>query len=264
MTTDLPVHDWTDYGIKLVEEERRRIARDLHDGPAQALVNLSMRLEIIQQFFQTNPQMAMQELERANRRLISVVNELRRLIYDLRPVVIDEKGLVGAVADLCERAAQDWNLRATWEAPEGFVCPLSPAKQVGLYRLVQEAFNNVHKHAEASSVHVRMGVEAGHFFLEVRDDGRGFRPEDIPPGHYGLAGMRERAHVLGGTLEVKSQVGAGTTVTVRIPLSRPAVLAGAAGPDTAAEAAAAAEGATTPPGRPADEAVSTGGQEGAP
>ena len=214
-SSDLPVQDQTDSGIKLMEEERRKMARDLHDGPAQALTNISMRLDAVQRLFQTDSDMALNELARINSRVVSVVNDVRRLIHDLRPLAIDEVGLVSATRDLCDRCAREWGLSIAFDVVDESL-DLSPAKQVALYRLVQEILNNVHKHANAANVEVSTRREPRRILLRVVDDGRGFNPSVIPVGHYGLLGMRERAQYMGGELTISSSPGSGSEFTITV------------------------------------------------
>ena len=219
-SSNLPVQDQTDSGIKLMEEERRRVARELHDGPAQSLTNISMRLDAVQRLFRTNPEMAQNELARINSRVVDVVNDVRRLIHDLRPLAIDEVGLVSATRELCDRCAREWGLSIAFTAENGTLS-LSPAKQVALYRLVQEILNNVHKHAEASCVSITIRRESRRIVLHVTDDGKGFDPAAVPAGHYGLLGMRERAQYMGGDLTISSSPGAGSEFVIAIAASGP-------------------------------------------
>lgn len=215
---DLPIYDQTDYGIKLIEEERRRIARDLHDGPAQALTNISMRLDVIRRLLTTDPEMAMQELVRTNSRVVAAVNDIRRLIYDLRPIAIDEVGLIPATTELCRRFEKDWHIAVDVDTADDVASDFAPAKQVALYRLLQELLNNVKKHAEAQSVRVDFRRDGAHITVSVTDDGKGFDPESIPAGHFGIAGMRERIDYLNGTLYIESVLGRGSTFVISIPV----------------------------------------------
>lgn len=216
---DLPVHSQVDSGIRVLEEERRRIARDLHDGPAQTLTHISMRLDVINRLIDSNVTMAKEDLIRTNSKLVGAINDIRRLIYDLRPVAIDEIGLVAALAELLNRCQQEWRIPFEVNLPEGMDHDIGPAKQVALYRLVQEVTNNMKKHAEASKISVSMERTTSQLRIVISDDGKGFDPEQIPTGHYGLIGMRERAEFLGGTLDISSKIGHGSTFTICVPLN---------------------------------------------
>ncbi|MCL6636456.1 MAG: sensor histidine kinase [Alicyclobacillus sp.] len=214
----MPVFDLTDQGIRLLEEERRRIARDLHDGPAQTLTNLSMRLEVVQRMFQTHPEWVAAELERLNAHARTAVNEIRRLIYDLRPVAIDEVGLLQAVAELCNRCSREWDLPFEFTVAEGVHTDFSPAKQVAVYRLIQEIFHNIRKHAAAQRVQVRFSRTGCLLDVWVEDDGVGFDPSAVPVGHYGIIGMKERAAFLDGNLEIQSAPGRGSRFHLAVPV----------------------------------------------
>ncbi|MCL6446493.1 MAG: sensor histidine kinase [Alicyclobacillus sp.] len=214
----LPVFDDTDAAIRLLEEERRRIARDLHDGPAQSLTNVSMRLDVISRLIQTNPEMALNEITRTNSRVVTAINDIRRLIYDLRPVAIDEIGLISATRELLRRSEQDWGIHFHMQVDPEVTDDFAPAKQVALYRLIQEVLHNVKKHAEASQVEIRMARQDRLLVISITDNGKGFDPNVIPHGHYGIVGMRERAQFLHGTLDIQSTIGEGSTFTITVPV----------------------------------------------
>lgn len=212
---ELPVSDLVDHGIRLVEEERRRIARDLHDGPAQALTHISMRLDVISQLLRTDVEMAVTELSRTNSRVLAAVNDIRRLIFDLRPLAIDEIGLIPALGELCSRLSKEgpsqvW-MRGITELP-----PLSPAKQVALYRLIQELLQNARKHAKAANINLTLSRDGDVLAIAVADDGCGFSVHDIPEGHYGLIGAHERAEFIGGNLEIDASPGRGSRFVLRV------------------------------------------------
>lgn len=214
---DLPIYDQTDYGIKLIEEERRRIARDLHDGPAQAITNLSMRLDIVRRMIDRQPDLAAEELERLYQRMRVAVSDVRRLIYDLRPIAIDEVGLMQAIQQLCERNQDDWSIPIELAADENLKLTLPPARQIAIYRLVQEVLNNVRKHAEATQIKIQVTTSKKTVTFQISDDGRGFDTTTIPSGHYGLIGLRERAEYLRGHVDIASTPGTGTQVKLVIP-----------------------------------------------
>lgn len=215
---DLPIFDQTDHGIKLIEEERRRIARDLHDGPAQAITNVSMRLDIIRRLLQTQPALAADEVDRLQQKVRVLVSEVRRLIYDLRPVAIDEVGVLQATLQLCERNQHDWNLPIEVSVQDDVSLDIAPARQVAIYRLIQELLNNVHKHAEATKVSITFTQAQSDLIITVTDDGKGFHPNAIPDGHFGLAGMKERIQYLQGRFLIESSPGSGARFEMRLPV----------------------------------------------
>jgi len=216
---DLPIYDQTDHGIKLIEEERRRIARDLHDGPAQAITNLSMRLDIVRRMIERQPDLAAVELERLYQRVRVAVSDVRRLIYDLRPIAIDETGLVESIAQLGERNQEDWGIPIHLIVDEHIKLNIAPARQVAIYRLIQEVLTNVHKHAQATQIEIQLTELADGLKIQIADDGKGFDLTHIPPGHYGIVGLRERAEYLGGRVNIDSSPGSGTCVQITIPSS---------------------------------------------
>lgn len=215
---DVPIFDQTDHGIKLIEEERRRIARDLHDGPAQAITNVSMRLDIVRRLMDSQPDLATEELDRLQQRVRVLVNEVRRLIYDLRPVAVDEVGLAKATAQLCERNQHDWDIPIHFHMADNASVEIAPARQIAIYRLIQELLNNIHKHAEATSVEVSMRQVDDNLLVTVSDDGKGFDPNQIPEGHFGIAGIKERVAYLHGELSIESEIGSGSTFLLQLPV----------------------------------------------
>lgn len=217
----LPVFDQVDHGIRILEEERRRIARDLHDGPAQALTNISMKLEILNMMMDSDTEMAKNQVNQLHKRVGEVIREIRQLIYDLRPIAVDEVGLFEATKALCTQLQQNWNLPIRMQVQDSIGSQLiAPAKQVALYRLIQEILNNMKKHAQAKTITLSVMQENDTLIITIQDDGIGFDPNFIPAGHYGLIGMKERVLYLGGTLDIQSVIGDGSTFVVRVPLNK--------------------------------------------
>lgn len=215
---DLPILDHTDQGIRMLEEERRRMARDLHDGPAQALTNISMRLSVLRSIVGVNPSRALEEIDRINSRLVETVNEIRRLIYDLRPVAIDETGLTSAIQELRTKWENDVGIPVVLAIANGVTDDIAPAKQVAIYRLIKEIMNNIAKHAQATEVTIYIERSGCELVTLIRDDGKGFDPSVVHHGHYGLIGIRERADFLGGSLDIQSAIGQGASFFLRVPV----------------------------------------------
>jgi two-component system sensor histidine kinase DegS len=215
----LPVHDQTDHGIRILEEERRRIARDLHDGPAQVLTNISMKLDILEVLIDMDPDMAKTQVKDLQKKVNAVTNEIRHLIYDLRPIAVDEVGLIEATKALCIQYEKNWHIPVLLSVPDDMVSEgIAPAKQVALYRLIQEILNNIKKHAKAKNIEVVFSYDNDNLTISIKDDGIGFNPTHIPPGRYGILGMKERATYLGGTLDIDSVLGEGSMFTIRVPV----------------------------------------------
>jgi signal transduction histidine kinase len=203
-----------------IEAERNRIARDLHDGPIQGISATSLSLEAVKLMMESaQSNEALDTLKKVSMELGEEAMNLRRIMSDLRPPVLEERGLIPAVREMCDR----------WEGELGIPVSIraDPTSDVPsdietlAYRVVQEALSNVAKHAEATEVSVRIEAGAGTLQVEVRDDGRGFDTENarefLRVGKVGLASMRERAELAGGTLTIRSGTGSGTVVMAVLP-----------------------------------------------
>ena len=197
------------------EEERRRIQRDLHDGLGPVLASMRLRLEACLDATQETGDPLAGDLEQLYELVGQATGDIRRLVYDLRPPVLDQLGLAAALHQHCERFARESGIEVRFEAEEGL--PVPAAAEVALLRVAQEALHNVGKHARASRACVRLARSDGWLELEVQDDGVGFGPNGHVSEGTGIGSMRERAELLGGTLQLSSSHGAGTCVAVRIP-----------------------------------------------
>ncbi|WP_074950761.1 sensor histidine kinase [Alicyclobacillus macrosporangiidus] len=167
----LPVHDHTDHGIRILEEVRRRIARDLHDGPVPMLTSINMKLDIIEMLIDMNPKMAKTQVKDLQKQVTSVVNEIHHLIYDLRPIAVDQVGFVEATKALCRQCESNWHIPIVLTIQEDLVSEgIDPAKQVALYRLIQEILNNIKKHAKAKNIEVTFLHEDRNLIIIIKDD----------------------------------------------------------------------------------------------
>lgn len=205
--------------IWIMEEERRRFARDLHDGPVQVLANTSMRLDVLSRMLEIDSDAVESEIQRIRRRLGQAVIEIRQMIYDLQPVAIDAVGLTAALMALRHRMEEDWGVPITVVDDLGDGPQPSSETSMMLYRAVQEAVANAAKHARAHYILVQLTRQDGYLSGEVVDDGTGFDPQLPRAGHYGLANMKERMELVGGTLTVESAPGSGgTRVRFTVPV----------------------------------------------
>jgi signal transduction histidine kinase len=199
------------------EEERQRIARELHDGLVPVLASLSLRLHTLGKWLEREEHPLTGEIKELAEQAQSSSRDIRRLVHDLRPVALDELGLVPALREhlaRCERE-QGLTFELAADVPERLPAPIETA----LFRIVQEAVNNVLKHARAR--HVRVTLQRGddRVRLEIADDGQGFEAQVPRSGrHLGLWSMRERVEHLGGEFEVASTPGQGTRVMAAVPL----------------------------------------------
>ena len=199
------------------EEERRRIARELHDGLGPALASLNLRLRTARKLLQRDGHPTAEELQELAELVQASIQDIRRLIHDLRPVALDELGLGPALREYAARYQEEQGLTVVLSLAKGderLPAPLETA----LFRVVQEALANVAKHAQAQRVEIDLTYKQEGVNLRVTDDGRGFDPQAPRPGtHVGLWSMRERVEQLGGQITIESVPGRGTQLTVNIP-----------------------------------------------
>jgi len=203
------------------EEERMRIARDLHDETIQMLIVVSRRIEALASFSDRLPVAVMELLVELQETVSETLRGLRRFIQDLRPSTLDYLGLMAAVVGSVNDLNEMDGITAEVEV-EGTVRRLSPVQELGLFRVFQEAVSNIRRHSECTHVLVEVSFGPGSVRMHISDDGRGFRvPERIDglvsSGRLGLIGMHERTQILGGTLVIEARPGGGTRVTVEVP-----------------------------------------------
>lgn len=208
--------------FQIIEEERMRIARDMHDGPAQSLANLVLQAEILERLIARDPQMVVTELADFKNGVRTVLDDTRRLIFDLRPMTLDDLGLVPTlrkfVKEFGERGGVNAHLRVVGEETR-----LPGGLEPTLFRIIQEALNNARKHAQATTVEVIITFQPAQVSAVVRDDGVGMDVADVEAHldgsrNLGLISMRERAELEKGRIDIRSQVGKGTEVRVTFDL----------------------------------------------
>jgi signal transduction histidine kinase len=199
-----------------VSRERNRMSRELHDTVVHTLSGLSVQLETTKAYWEVDPQTAQGLLEQSLEATRSGLQETRRAIKSLRARPLDDLGLVNALRVLTETAAQRGRLATEVSLPERD--PLvSPDVEQCLYRVAQEAVENVVRHANAHRLDLTLAAQGQDVEMVVQDDGIGFDAgQDRTPGHFGLAGMQERAALAGGKLTITSKVNGGTTVRLEI------------------------------------------------
>ena len=196
------------------ELERKRLARELHDETGQALTSILLALKPLEQSAESEEDRAAVDSVRAL--VVSTLQDVRRLAVELRPTALDDFGLVPAVQRLTDTFREQSGLHIDFEAQLGEE-RLSSEVETALYRIVQEALTNIVKHAGATRVSILLGRKAGAVVAVVEDDGSGFDPGTSRAGALGLAGMRERAALVGGRLQIESTVGTGTTLVAEVP-----------------------------------------------
>ncbi len=199
------------------EEERRRLRRDLHDGVGPTLASLSQRLDTAADYIKTDPEKSVQLLHDLKGQVKGTVAEIRRLVYALRPPVLDEFGLVSAIQEHVAPYTGPNGLQVTFDVTKPMP-PLPAAVEVAAYRIALEAFTNVVNHAEANACHIEIKIENDSLLLEISDNGKGLTSNT----HFGVGStsMRERAAELGGECLIETVPAGGTRVIARLPIGK--------------------------------------------
>lgn len=213
-----------EFAIKIIqtqEEERKRLSREIHDGPAQLLANVSLRTGLIEQM--CNPKTdenVIKELKELRELAREALSEVRRIIYDLRPMALDDLGLVPTLQKY---------LKKTMSYHEGVdihFMSKGPDKrfdsnlEASVFRLIQESVSNALKHAKARDIWVKLEWLRDTMNIVVKDNGKGFAKEEIKDKTFGLIGMHERIELLKGNIRIDSKIGEGTTVFIQIPIEK--------------------------------------------
>jgi signal transduction histidine kinase len=201
--------------------ERNRVARELHDTLEQGLAGIALQLEAVTGSLETSPVAARQSLDVARQMLRYSLEEARRSVHDLRSEALESRGLAGALATLARQMTIGTTPRVDVRI-EGSVRRLDAAQEHHLLRIGLEGLTNALKHAHATRIDLLLRFHADAIELVVSDNGCGLGqgPLELPGGHFGLRGVRERVDKLGGTVEFESRPGQGTRVAVTVPLER--------------------------------------------
>ncbi len=208
--------------IDAQESERKRISRELHDELGQGLTAIKYNLEIIERDLPENLSEGKERLKEAENLSSQMLVQLRRLSQDLRPPILDDLGLLPTLRWYIENYGKRWKIKTHYEST-GFQQKLNPELETALYRVIQEALTNVAKHARADDVHIHLGCEDSAIIVTITDNGTGFDPQkvlgaDLKRRGYGIIGMQERVSSFGGRIDIRSRRGAGTQISIEIPL----------------------------------------------
>lgn len=208
--------------IQTQEEERRRIAREIHDGPAQSMANIVLRAEVCEKLLDIDQSSLRQELVELKDAVRKSLQDVRRIIFDLRPMGLDDLGLIPAVSRYLETLKERYS---EFEIESDFVGAqqrLDTLVEVALYRVIQEALQNIVKHAHAKHIKVFLENDGQRLMIRVIDDGLGFEVRKVLEkpkiDNYGLIGMKERVEILGGQLFINSIIDEGTEIVAMLPL----------------------------------------------
>ncbi|HEX5166928.1 MAG TPA: sensor histidine kinase, partial [Thermomicrobiales bacterium] len=202
-----------------------RLAREIHDGPAQALANAIIALEFVERAIRAggegSAERAQEEVERIKSTLREGLTEIRRFIFDLRPTMLQDRGLVATVEHYIATYQSLFPMAIEFHAPDA-LARLTVDQELTAFRVIQEAIQNARKHARASRVNVDVRLREAVLAVTIEDNGRGFSPDRVTThimGGAGLRGMRERAALVGGDIEIESAPGEGTKIVLSLPIS---------------------------------------------
>ena len=203
------------------EEERARIARELHDSVAQSLLKIIYAAGFALDFLKEDPKLAVEEIDEVQQRAKDCLRELREIMANLRPTSLDILGLKETIVRYAEQFEEEYAISTSVDLRGLESIP--PSVELAIFRILQEELVNVRKHSNAESVRIKSETSQGDLILTVEDDGVGFDPELLAAEqesgeHLGLMAMRERAELLGGELTIDSVPGMGTRITIKIPM----------------------------------------------
>ena len=212
------------------EEERKRVARELHDETSQSLSGLALSLQALVEIAQKHEDLDVafkEQLQKAQSLAVQISNEVSRLIHELRPTLLDTLGLIPAIRRYAEDILHPLGIDVTVEC-KGSAQPLPPEYEVGLFRVAQSTIGNIAKHSEAKKVLIDLEYGTGQLSMCIKDNGKGFDVSkltgvDAKGRGSGLFGMKERVKLMGGSCSVESKPGQGTAVVLQVPNTRSVV-----------------------------------------
>ncbi|WP_078392235.1 sensor histidine kinase [Shouchella patagoniensis] len=210
------------FGLKIIEaqeEERRRLSREIHDGPAQMMANVMLHSELIERIYQEKGiEEALKEIRGLRKMVRSSLAEVRRIIYDLRPMALDDLGLIPTLRKYLENVEERFAITVTFKH-FGVEKRLAQHFEIALFRLVQEAVQNATKHAEPAEIIVKIELKPNNVTLVIKDDGRGFDPSKRNESSFGIIGMKERVNMLNGVITIQSKPQQGAIILIQLPIS---------------------------------------------
>jgi len=215
--------------IDIQEQEHRKLARDLHDGPTQSMAAIAMRLNFARRLLERDPTATADELSKIEDLARRTTKEIRHMLFTLRPLELESQGLIGALKAMAEKTHETYNQNVIVEAEENVITRLEMSKQTIIFYIAEEAINNACKYAQANHIWIRMkDYDQDLVMLEIQDDGVGFDKDHVESsydqrGSLGLKNMSERTEMVNGIFNLESAVGKGTTIRVLIPLTDEAI-----------------------------------------
>jgi signal transduction histidine kinase len=216
--------------VEVHEEARKKLARDLHDGPTQSVAAMAMRLNITRRMMAKDTKSATDELVKLEELAHRTTKEIRHMLFTLRPLILESQGLTAAIQAMADKMMETFSQKVVVEINEDAVSQLEMGKQGVIFYIIEEAVNNARKHATAESIRVRLRqMDTGVILLEIADNGVGFDIKAVSETYdkranssLGMVNLRERAELVNGLLQIDSEPGKGTRVQVYIPLTEEA------------------------------------------
>ncbi len=211
--------------IEVHEEARKKLARDLHDGPTQSVAAMAMRLNIARRLVEKDARAAIEELTRIEDLAHRTTKEIRHMLFTLRPLILESQGLNAALKSMADKMRETFNQNVLINVDEHLAAQMEMGKQGVIFYIVEEAVNNARKHANAPNIWVRLRpFQQGLALLEIEDDGIGFDVEAVRQSYdnrssLGMVNLRERTELVNGLLDIQSTPGKGTKISVYIPLT---------------------------------------------
>ncbi|MDW2876634.1 MULTISPECIES: sensor histidine kinase [Bacillaceae] len=213
-----------DFGLKIIEaqeEERKRLSREIHDGPAQMMANVMMRSDLIERIYrERGGDEALGEIRSLKKMVRNALYEVRRIIYDLRPMALDDLGLVPTLKKYLQTIEEYHKDTKIQFINIGEDRRLPSNYEVALFRLIQESVQNALKHAKSKEIIVKLELSKAGITAVIKDNGQGFNPDQRKNESFGIIGMKERVELLEGQITIDSKIGTGTVVLIQIPFNQ--------------------------------------------
>lgn len=206
--------------VKSQEEERTRLAREIHDGPAQSFTHIVLRLEIMERLLNSDTETVRLEIASLKKQVRLNLQEIRRIVFNLRPIDLDEAGIGATLSKYIEKFQHNYGIHCVHEI-RGKEQNIDKMLEITLFRLIQEGMTNVAKHAQATLVSIKLQFFSNSVIIEIEDNGIGFNfaeMEEKIQGKFGLLGMQERIEMLSGQFIIKSIPNEGTKIRICIPI----------------------------------------------
>ncbi|MCS7070126.1 MAG: GAF domain-containing sensor histidine kinase, partial [Anaerolinea sp.] len=209
--------------VEVEEDARKKLARDLHDGPTQSISAIAMRINYIQRLYTKSPEKVPDELQKVEEIARKTTKEIRHMLFTLRPLVLETQGISAALQQLAEKVTETHGQAVQVRVGKDVETALDRMQQGVIFYIIEEAINNARKHAQASLIQVTLSRQDNVVVVKVADNGRGFDAQRVnvnydQRGSLGMINMRERAELIEGRLNIESVPGRGTVITVVVPL----------------------------------------------